>query len=361
MRILYVSGLYMPASGGAELSILTILRHLVKRGHSITVVTGPNDPVSPYDDTRDPGIEVVRLANATMLDHALEALHGSTPFVALITQSSWCDRAMLFARVHNVPSLYFLRSVFGELDVSRAGAYSPTFVFANSPAVKDYLGTKWKRDDVRIVPPVIDAAAYHVSSNSMQFITMVNPVVVKGGLIFKLIAQRMPDRAFLAVEGWGHLKKSGQWDPSAVHDLAAGFGVPPFTPEEVNFNDARNVRVEPTVDDMKLVYSRTRLLLVPSLVPEGGPRVAIEAMISGIPVLGSPLGSTPTTIGEGGEIVSDYENQEAWVTAIRRYDDGNYYRSRSQRARTRAALEDHSASIQPLIRVLDELRGRDAS
>jgi glycosyltransferase involved in cell wall biosynthesis len=360
MEILYVSGLFMPASGGAERSMRTILRDLAALGHRVTVVTGPNAASAPHDDAADPGIEVVRLDSPSILDGALECICDSTHVDLLITQSSWCDRALLFARRWRITSIYFLRSAFGEFNVSRGGRYSPDFVFANSPAVAEYLRDKWGREDVHIVPPTVDVRDYTALHNTMEYITIVNPVAVKGGYVFKAIARLMPDRRFLAVKGWGHLRHEDQWDQKALNDLAAGFGVAPFTPEDVTFEDTPNVRIEPSVDDMRRVYGRTRLLLVPSLVPEGGPRVAIEAMINGIPVLGSPLGATPSTIACGGDVVAAYEDPNAWIETIRLYDDAIYYADRSRGARERAGQVDRITAIQPLLQVLDTLQRRNA-
>ena len=47
----------------------------------------------------------------------------------------------------------------------------------------------------------------------------------------------------------------------------------------------------------------TRLCLLPSLIPENQPLVAIEAMLNGAPVLGSDRGGVPETVGAGGLVL----------------------------------------------------------
>lgn len=49
----------------------------------------------------------------------------------------------------------------------------------------------------------------------------------------------------------------------------------------------------PFAPDPATVYDRTRILLIPSLGPESLPRVALEAMESGLPVVAHRIGSLP--------------------------------------------------------------------
>ena len=69
-----------------------------------------------------------------------------------------------------------------------------------------------------------------------------------------------------------------------------------------------NVSFLRQVADAREISRQTRLLLVPSVVEEGGPRVVREAQLSGIPVLGSPRGNVPDMLGEGGDVIEDYKN-----------------------------------------------------
>ncbi|HYP41919.1 MAG TPA: glycosyltransferase family 4 protein [Chloroflexia bacterium] len=363
MRLLYVSGSYMPASGGAELSMYTILRYLAGLGHHIVVVTRALDGDVDYDDQGDSGITVTRIAAVEALEAALAQIKGQhLKIEAIITQNLWCDLAILWGRRHNIPVIYFLRSPSGSLDVSVGGQYECRYVLGNSATTVAYLAEHWGRHDARLVPPMVDAGWYRVHSNSREFITMVNPIVTKGGGIFRQIAERMPERRFLAVEGWGHLKKEGRWDTERFQDLARGYGEEAHLPEEVVLSDLPNVVKHPTVADMRAIYSRTRLLLIPSIVPEAAPRVALEAMINGIPVIGSGAGGTAEVVGGGGEIIEDYCNVVSWLAAIRRFDDPAYYEMRAQRAREQAAGQDNPSKMEPLLEILAEIEaaGREA-
>ncbi len=86
---------------------------------------------------------------------------------------------------------------------------------------------------------------------------------------------------------------------------------------------------------------------MPSLGNESFGLVAAEAMINGIPVLGSNRGALPGTIGDGGflfdipgrytpetRLVPTPEEVEPWVAMIiRLWDDAEFYRQASETAR----------------------------
>ena len=56
----------------------------------------------------------------------------------------------------------------------------------------------------------------------------------------------------------------------------------------------------PHTTDPRRFWSLTKIALLPSLWWENQPLVAIEAMINGIPVIGSNRGGIPETLGESG-------------------------------------------------------------
>src|SRR5262245_8551856 len=102
----------------------------------------------------------------------------------------------------------------------------------------------------------------------------------------------------------------------------------------------------------------TRILLVPSTVPEAFGRVAAEAMINGIPSLVSDRGGLPQTVGEAGRVIPlpswltenskqlpTIEEAKPWVDAIcELWDDGDAYRRASEIAR-RVAERRYSEDV----------------
>jgi glycosyltransferase involved in cell wall biosynthesis len=147
-------------------------------------------------------------------------------------------------------------------------------------------------------------------------ITLVNANQNKGIHVFLELAKRMPDRKFLGVlPYYGELQV-----PMAPHNV-----------EWVPFND-----------DIRTVLRRTRILLFPSFYESFG-RIAVEAMINGIPVLYSkpaarspyPGGSMEAVKGWIGDaaIACEREKFDEWTTAIESLDDEDTYQVFSQKSK----------------------------
>ena len=122
-----------------------------------------------------------------------------------------------------------------------------------------------------------------------------------------------------------------------------------------------NITLMPNTTDCRRFWSLTKIALMPSLWWENQPLVAIEAMINGIPVIGSDRGGTPETLGASGfalplperltpasKIVPSAEEVEPWVeTVIRLWDDDSLYQEQSARAR-KEAQRWHPERLRPL-------------
>lgn len=154
------------------------------------------------------------------------------------------------------------------------------------------------------------------------YVTMINPHRVKGLETFLDIAAQMPQTRFLLLESW----KLGD---EALAALQAQLAKLP------------NVRFERRVTDMRAIYGRTRLLLVPSRWEEGFGMVAIEAQSCGIPVIASARGGLPESVGDGGILIDDYQNTRAWLGAIEQVlGSAERYRTLSARARRHASSDE---------------------
>jgi glycosyltransferase involved in cell wall biosynthesis len=106
--------------------------------------------------------------------------------------------------------------------------------------------------------------------------------------------------------------------------------------------------------DPKRFWRKTRLCLMPSLWWENQPLVAIEAMINGIPVIGSDRGGIPEALGRSGVILplperltpetrllSTPEEVSPWVEAvIRVWDDPQLDADLSRRSLAEATRWD---------------------
>jgi len=109
--------------------------------------------------------------------------------------------------------------------------------------------------------------------------------------------------------------------------------------------------------DMREFYRQIKVLLVPSLVPEGFPRIILEAAANGIPAIANNTGGIPEALGESGVLIDldvtnkpDIERLAAcYVREIRRLlDDPAAYESFSNKARLRA--QQHAVSQENAVR-----------
>ncbi|MES1260125.1 MAG: thioesterase domain-containing protein, partial [Acidobacteriota bacterium] len=155
------------------------------------------------------------------------------------------------------PKTQTLRRVHGVVGVSRY--------------VAEYI-RKWSGIEAVALPisfmgggPFVDVGRF-----DNEFITLVNPCVVKGIGIFLGLADAFPDLKFAAVPTWG----------TSADDHAKLSARP-------------NVTVLPAEDRVEPILARTRILLVPSLWAEARSRIVVEAMLHGVPVIAANTGGLP--------------------------------------------------------------------
>jgi glycosyltransferase involved in cell wall biosynthesis len=168
-----------------------------------------------------------------------------------------------------------------------------------------------------------------------RYVTFVNPQPAKGVFVFARIAaevaRRRPDIPLLVVEGRGQA------------DWLARTGV--------DIRRLGNVSVMANTNDPREFYRLSKIVLMPSLWRELFGRVAAEALLNGIPVLGSNRGALPETLEEAGflfdiperyteftSLVPTAEEVAPWIeTIIRLWDDSRFYEQ--ERLRCLAAAE----------------------
>jgi glycosyltransferase involved in cell wall biosynthesis len=137
----------------------------------------------------------------------------------------------------------------------------------------------------------------------------------------------MPGRSFIGVEGWGTQ----------------------VVPEPI----PANVTVLPKQRDMREVYGKTRIVLIPSAHESYG-RVALEAAVSGIPTIACPIDGVREALGDACLWV-DREDVEAWIAQIEALDDPVTYARYSTAARRRFEELDPRSEILALEAALREL------
>lgn len=302
---------------GAEMMLMAMLEALVERGHRVDVLLsrptadpGPYDwhgiTVHPHRDKADPfaflpdaDVVVTHLENTPRA--SILALRAGKPIVQVIHNTHEHTRMLLR----------------GHTDL----------VVYNSQWMAEKMEPTGHRHII-VRPPVV-AERYRTTPGDR--VTLVNCNADKGGLLFARLAERMPDVEFLAVLG------------------AYGEQHVPYLP---------NVAVSAHVpgDQMRDVYGRTRVLLVPSAYESWG-RVGVEAMCSGIPVIAHPTPGLRESLGDAGTF-ADRDDPDAWEAAIRGLLDGRRWKAASRKALARAAELDPTDDLARWVDAMEHLATR---
>jgi ADP-heptose:LPS heptosyltransferase len=139
-----------------------------------------------------------------------------------------------------------------------------------------------------------------------NYVLLVNSKVDKGfGLILDVAALK-PDILFVCIASQSDMR-----EPQTA----------------VRQRKLDNVRIIPRTDDMATLYSKARVVAVPSYrFVETFSRVCIEAHRYGKPVLGSTVGNVPYLLKESGFVLP--EDAGVWASELARlYDDPDHYAS----------------------------------
>ena len=191
-------------------------------------------------------------------------------------------------------------------------------------------------------------------------VLLMNACQVKGLSILLDLARRFPEIPFAALPGYGTTAA----DLGAIHELP-------------------NISIVTNRASLDEIFRDTRLLLLPSLWPEGFGMAAVDAMLRGIPVLGADLGGIPeaklgtdyilpvrpiekyqTSLGDNLlplPIVPE-QDTEPWARALSSLlTDRAQYQSSSADARERAHDFVGTLGVAPLEAHLYELAGKASS
>ncbi len=192
------------------------------------------------------------------------------------------------------------------------------------------------------LPPVIDRSRVLVERPELgKYLTFVNPVPEKGVFWFARLAQVLgrerPDIPMLIVEGRGR----ADWLGRCGVDLR---GVTSF-------------RKMANTPDPRQFYRLSKLLLVPSVGNESFGRVAVEAMVNGIPVLASDRGALPEVVGSCLALPTRLQPESrtppteadvaSWVEAILSLWDDSVRYSEAAAGSTTAAAQWHPDVVTP--------------
>jgi glycosyltransferase involved in cell wall biosynthesis len=232
----------------------------------------------------------------------------------------------------DIPVVLYVHDIEGTLPLFAEAKNQLAKVVTNSRFMAKRIAELWSRD-AEVVYPVPDLKKYDKSSSTGRFITFFNPSHFKGLKIANTLAtERFKERPFLFVEGF--------IDPD-------GHGI--FLSRSGNLVHARRS------PDVATIYVMTQTVIIPSQWEEPFGRIAVEAMHTGIPVIASRTGGLEESVGEGGLLVDDFTNVDAWASAIERLDDPKERKQVVKAGKQHVKQFSLSREVDKLIEILEQV------
>lgn len=313
----------MPDLCGAFLHDIDLAIELQKRGHQVVFLT----ILVPREGYNGGTYRGFRFAHYTAASGFLDTSDiWVTPHSPILP-----DVRKLNNRGYNRPivaTCHFDGNYTSVANNGPVAQWSEMLFFVNKVMEVNYRKNivPWPRQIVRtdVVHPILHESKILLNEPLQgDCITLINANPNKGQAQFIEMARKMPNHKFLGIiPYYGEL----------------GVAASPSNVEWIKFDD-----------DIRNILRRTRILVMPSFYESFG-RVAVEAMVNGIPVVYSkpalksqyPGGSSEgmqSWIDPAG-IACDRENIDEWVRAIRSLDDSDAYEAKSEESKAHIAAMD---------------------
>ena len=298
MKILALIHGFPPGlNAGGEYYMYNFFKFLVERGHFVTVRIAESN-LRPYEID---GIKVDR-------DVYPETKKDLLTTDIIITHLNRQGFALNVAEYNHKPCVVVQHNhnVFHSMHAKHKPHAHERWLYCiyNAQHVADKC--KYPNPSIIMHPPVY-ADRVKVTRTGGH-ITLINCWDKKGGDVLQTVASRMPDKKFIGVEG-GYAKRK---------QLMGEFA---------------NIEYIPNTPDIKSVYAKTRILLMPS-VSESYGMAAIEAAVSGIPTIAAPTPGLRESLGDAGIFV-ERDNIDGWIEVIKTLDDPDEYKAASQKCKAR--------------------------
>lgn len=238
-----------------------------------------------------------------------EVIHAFRPNVGVVQSTKPTQLLSTFSEC-NIPAACYIHEVE---DIAHLKTHAGTVHFlANSHftalRLSELCGIK-----ASVIFPLIQPTYYKTECNPSS-VLFVNTVQRKGLEIAFNLAENRPDISFDFVQSW--ILRPNEIASLVKRASACG-----------------NITLHKPTSNMKKLYARAKLLLVPSLWEEAWGRVVTEAHINGIPVLASNQGGLPESVGPGGILLPITSSTARWLEALSTlYDNDSVYLSYSASA-----------------------------
>lgn len=340
MNILFLNDtVFEDSPGGSSMAMRELGRQLVKRGHRITILVPKTTPHLP-DEEMTEGITIVRYsfnrnrvgAWASLLIAArrtfgqlltrgrVDLVHAHFAYASLGPLLSpgisrlasvrtfygpWADEGRIDEVLNGREALwdfigrgasavkYLLRQRIEGFSLSRSDPIIALSQYSRQHLIERYCVDSRR---IRVIPGGVDSERFKPAADKAQvrawlglprdkvILITVRRLIPRMGLenlirAMGRIARENRD-IFLLIGGAGRLKDSLQTLINGLH-LSREVRMLGFIPEEV----------------LPLYYQAADICVLPSVALEGFGLVTLEALASGLPVLGTPVGATPEILG----------------------------------------------------------------
>jgi glycosyltransferase involved in cell wall biosynthesis len=314
MKILFCVRDYYNFSGGAEKCLDTFFSLLIDDGNEIRVLTRMSGLFTKPIKINHKKITLIPVLEKNLEDELFRQIKKFSPDF-IVSQLQWSERVFRATRNFRIPKIFFvkhIRDLKQESTQELLRLYPIDIIVINSEYSKKYIKKSlYPKQKVILSYPLIDYKKYRIKNRSKKstskFVTMINFRQEKGSELFKELARVMPGKKFLAINSWQTFNKGEK-------------------------KQQANLYIEGPYEDVREVYKKTQILLVPSFGEEIFARVILEAMINGIPVIGSNVGGISEALGQNGVLINDFNNINSWKNALRKFEDPSYYLEMSEKA-----------------------------
>ena len=300
MRLLFATGYgHLPdVVGGLQTTLHELCLALLERGVEPTVLCGygatPNREAAAPRSDEALGYPVVRMPDAVEALGTVAAV-AEPDAVLVLTGDQTVPMVVaaldtglpLGVYIHNVEFREFGGVLLPDPDIQ---------YFANSGFTARRLKSLFGLD-AEVLVPLVQPERYRLHS-SREKILFINPTVLKGVEVFFGVAERLPELSFRVAESWNLNAPWRDYCRSRAKEL-------------------NNIEWSAATRDPETLYGSAKLLLMPSVWEESFGRSALEAQLSGIPVIASRRGGLPESVGDGGLLLEADADYDAWSSAIR--------------------------------------------
>ena len=285
-----------------------------------------------------------------LLNRALAVLDAYQPDVLLLYGNRRYERTLLkVARERGIATVFYLvnPSYKDERNFEHVD-----LVFTDTEATRTLYRERFGFDP-KVIGKFIEPPKIPARTGERGYVTFINPSVEKGVTLFyrilELATQTLPEAKFLVVES-----------RKTLEEISERTNMP--------FGHFPNLRRVGLQRDMGAVFGATKVLLVPSLWHDSGPRVVVEACALGIPLVTTDRGGVAELAGEAAIVIPPPEPlvrnhwlippvSEAipWVEALRALlTDESTYAHYHQAALDQWKRHDPALRLPGIVAMLDE-------